>query len=130
MARELSGAARAEAKFKEKENERQRRRDDVDERVLAALAKAELEANAVMDDLNEIASAADHEELARFGEVARERERMAAAAIERRRRKTRLDRGTYTEGHRFEPRARRRAVFYPSPPPRRRPNGRRAAETR
>lgn len=80
MARELSGAARAEAKFKETETQRQRRRDDVDERVLAALAKAELEANAVMDDLNEIASAADHEELARFGEVARERERMAAAA--------------------------------------------------
>ena len=78
MARELSGAAQAEAKFKEKENERQRRRDDVDERVLAALAKAELEAATLMDDLNDIASAADHEELARFGEAARERERIAA----------------------------------------------------
>ena len=39
----------------------------MDERVLAALAKAELEAATLMDDLNDIASAADHEELARFG---------------------------------------------------------------
>ena len=77
MARELSGAARAEAQFKQREDERRRARDDVDERVLAALARAELEANAVMDDLNEISSAADHEALARFGEVARERERVA-----------------------------------------------------
>ena len=77
MARELSGAARAEAQFKQREDSRQRARDDVHERVLAALARAELEANAVMDDLNEISSAADHEALARFGEVARERERVA-----------------------------------------------------
>ena len=67
-----------------------------------------------MDDLNEIASAAEHEALARFGEVARERERVA--------RKDAIRSGTCTvatspgsatstgppEGHRFEPRARRR----------------------
>ena len=133
MARELSGAARAEAQFKQREDARQRARDDVDERVLAALARAELEANAVMDDLNEIASAADHEALARFGEVARER---SGSRV-----KTRLDRGTCTvatspgsatstgppEGHRFEPRARRRrrGAVRRSPPPRGRPNGRR-----
>jgi hypothetical protein len=40
------------------------------------LAKAEADADRVLDDLNAIASAASHEELAQAGELARERERV------------------------------------------------------
>jgi hypothetical protein len=40
------------------------------------LAKAEADADRVLDDLNAIASAASHEELAKAGELARERERV------------------------------------------------------
>ena len=50
-------------------------RDATDEKVFAALAKAEADADRVLDDLNAIASAASHEELAQAGDVARERER-------------------------------------------------------
>jgi hypothetical protein len=50
-------------------------RDATDEKVFAALAKAEADADRVLDDLNAIASAASHEELAQAGELARERER-------------------------------------------------------
>ena len=50
-------------------------RDATDEKVFAALAKAEADAERVLDDLNAIASAASHEELAQAGDVARERER-------------------------------------------------------
>jgi hypothetical protein len=52
-----------------------RHRDATDEKVFAALAKAEADADRVLDDLNAIASAASHEELAQAGDVARERER-------------------------------------------------------
>jgi hypothetical protein len=38
--------------------------------------KAEADADRVLDDLNAIASAASHEELAQAGELARERERV------------------------------------------------------
>ena len=51
-------------------------RDATDEKVFAALAKAEADADRVLDDLNAIASAASHEELAQAGELARERERV------------------------------------------------------
>ena len=51
-------------------------RDATDEKVFAALAKAEADADRVLDDLNAIASAASHEELAKAGELARERERV------------------------------------------------------
>ena len=51
-------------------------RDATDEKVFAALAKAEADADRVLDDLNAIASAASHEELAQAGDVARERERV------------------------------------------------------
>ena len=50
-------------------------RDATDEKVFAALAKAEADADRVLDDLNAIASASSHEELAQAGDVARERER-------------------------------------------------------
>ena len=50
-------------------------RDATDEKVFAALAKAEADADRVLDDLNAIASAASHEELAQAGDVALERER-------------------------------------------------------
>ena len=50
-------------------------RDATDEKVFAALAKAEADADRVLDDLNAIASAACHEELEKAGELARERER-------------------------------------------------------
>lgn len=40
------------------------------------MAKAEADADRVLDDLNAIASAASHEELAKAGELARERERV------------------------------------------------------
>ena len=48
----------------------------MDDKVFAALAKAEADADRVLDDLNAIASAASHEELAQAGELARERERV------------------------------------------------------
>ena len=51
-------------------------RDATDEKVFAALAKAVGDADRVLDDLNAIASAASHEELAQAGDVARERERV------------------------------------------------------
>ena len=51
-------------------------RDATDEKVFAALAKAEADADRVLDDLNAIASAASHEELEQAGELARERERV------------------------------------------------------
>ena len=51
-------------------------RDATDEKVFAALAKAEADAERVLDDLNAIASAASHEELEKAGELARERERV------------------------------------------------------
>ena len=99
LAKELSGAADAELKARERENERKKKRwefilrvlspvlaigltafflihrDATDEKVFAALAKAEADADRVLDDLNAIASAACHEELEKAGELARERER-------------------------------------------------------
>ena len=102
LAKELSGALDAELKARERENERKKKRsvysfncilfrmrnwctdvvffcfyrDATDEKVFAALAKAEADADRVLDDLNAIASAASHEELEQAGELARERERV------------------------------------------------------